>query len=52
MQGNLLLGLPVAMTVLSIITVSIRFYVRSTGNLGPDDWTMLLALVSFISKES
>lgn len=48
MLKNVALGMPVAFTVLAVLLVALRFYVRTrmkTG-LGWDDWTMLLAVVS------
>lgn len=49
MEGkNALLGTPVAFTILAVIAVAIRFWVRITHNarLGWDDWLMLIAMVS------
>lgn len=48
MLKNVALGMPVTFTVLAVLLVALRFYVRTrmkTG-LGWDDWTMLLAVVS------
>lgn len=48
MLKNVALGMPVAFTVLAVLLVALRFYIRTrmkTG-LGWDDWTMLLAVVS------
>ncbi|ETS73549.1 hypothetical protein PFICI_14495 [Pestalotiopsis fici W106-1] len=45
MQTNVLLGLPLALTGISIIMVSLRLYVRRAGKLGWEDWIMLLALI-------
>lgn len=48
MQGNVLLGIPVLLTILAVLAVGLRFYVRTRGKslLGWDDWVMLLAVVS------
>jgi hypothetical protein len=49
MEGKYaLLGTPVAFTILALITVVIRFWMRIKHNarLGWDDWLMLIAMVS------
>ncbi|KAK6605986.1 integral membrane protein [Botrytis cinerea] len=51
MEGkNALLGTPVVFTILAVIAVAIRFWVRITHNarLGWDDWLMLIAMVDQI----
>lgn len=48
MQGDVILGVPLAFTILAVIATLLRVCVRArmkTG-LGWDDWTMLLAAVS------
>lgn len=59
MPGDVVLGMPVAFTILSAFAVALRFYARTRMKmrLGWDDWIMLLAVVSIstfinISKNS
>lgn len=48
MLGNVVLGVPLAFTILAALVVALRVYVRASMKTGLswDDWTMLLAAVS------
>jgi hypothetical protein len=47
-RGKAILGALLALTILSIITIALRFYVRKKigAALAGHDWTMFVALVS------
>ena len=46
-NSRILIGAGVTLTVLPILIVALRFYVRRTTHtkIGPDDWMILFALV-------
>lgn len=48
MLGNVVIGVPLAFTILAVLVVALRIYIRARikAGLGWDDWTMLLAVVS------
>ncbi|KAI1327016.1 hypothetical protein F5Y16DRAFT_373020 [Xylariaceae sp. FL0255] len=52
MANNVILGVPLAFTILSVIAVAARFGVRIQSRIGWDDWTMLWAVIVNIANRA